>query len=65
MLIVRSHAVATFIIGKGHEPLDIEFHGTLPIYVFRDEAHDAMTSYNDAKLLLASMVESKRPGGSK
>ena len=64
MFIVRSHAVATFIVGKGHEPLDVEFQGTLPIYVFRDEAHGAMTSYNNAKLLLASMVESKRPGGS-
>ena len=64
MFIVRSHAVATFIIGKGHEPLDVEFQGPLPVYVFRDEAHGAMTSYNNAKLLLASMVESKRPGGS-
>jgi len=65
MLIVRSHAVATFIIGKGYEPLEVEFHGTLPVYVFRDEAHGAMTSYNNAKLLLASMVETKRPGGPK
>jgi len=63
MFIVRSHAVATYIIGQGHEPLDVEFHGTLPIYVFRDEAHGAMTSYNHAKLLLASMVEGKRPRG--
>jgi len=65
MFIVRSHAVATFIIGMGHEPLDVEFQGALPVYVFRDEAHGAMTSYNNAKLILASMVESKRPGGSK
>jgi len=65
MFIVRSHAVATYIIGQGHEPLDVEFHGTLPIYVFRDEAHGAMTSYNHAKLLLASMVESKRPGAAR
>jgi hypothetical protein len=65
MFIVRSHAVATFIIGKGHEPLDVEFQGALPVYVFRDEAHGALTSYNSAKLLLAAMVESKRPGGTK
>jgi hypothetical protein len=65
MFIVRSHAVATYIIGKGHEPLDVEFHGTLPVYVFRDEAHDALTSYNNAKLLLAAMVEGKQPGGTK
>ena len=65
MFIVRSHAVATYIIGKGHEPLDVEFHGALPVYVFRDEAHGAMTEYNNAKLLLASIVESKRPGGTK
>ena len=65
MFIVRSHAVATFIVGKGHEPLDVEFQGTLPIYVFRDEAHGAMTSYNNAKLLLASLVDSKLPGGTK
>ena len=63
MLIVRSHAVATFIVGMGHEPLDVEFQGVLPVYVFRDDAHGAMTSYNNAKLLLASMVEGKRPGG--
>ena len=62
MLIVRSHAVATFIVGMGHSPLDVEFQGTLPVYVFRDDAHGAMTSYNNAKLLLASMVESKKPG---
>jgi hypothetical protein len=62
MFIVRSHAVATFIVGMGHEPLDVEFQGTLPVYVFRDDAHGAMTSYNSAKLLLASMVESKKPG---
>jgi len=65
MFIVRSHAVATFIVGMGHEPLDVEFQGTLPVYVFRDDAHGAMTSYNNAKLLLASMVESKTPGGAK
>jgi hypothetical protein len=64
MFIVRSHAVATFIIGTGHEPLDVEFQGTLPVYVFRDEAHGALTSYTNAKLLLA-VVESKRPGGKK
>jgi hypothetical protein len=65
MFIVRSHAVATYIIGQGHEPLDVEFQGTLPIYVFRDEAHGAMASYNNAKLLLAALVDSKRPGGTK
>jgi hypothetical protein len=65
MFIVRSHAVATFIIGTGHEPLDVEFQGALPVYVFHDEAYSAMSSYNNAKLLLASMVESKRPGGTK
>jgi hypothetical protein len=65
MFIVRSHAVAAFIVGMGHEPLDVEFQGALPVYVFRDEAHGAMTSYNDAKLLLASMVESRRSGGTR
>ena len=65
MLIVRSHAVATFIVGLGHEPLDVEFQGTLPVYLFRDEAHAAMASYNHAKLVLASMVERKKPGGTK
>jgi hypothetical protein len=63
MFIVRSHAVATFIVGKGHEPLDVEFQGMLPIYLFGDDAHGAMASYNNAKLLLASMVDSKKPGG--
>ena len=65
MLIVRSHAVATFIVGMGYEPLDVEFQGTLPVYLFRDEAHAAMASYNHAKLVLASMVERKKPGGTK
>ena len=65
MFIVRSHAVATFIIGMGHEPLDVEFQGASPVYIFRDEAHGAMASYNNAKLLLASMAENKRPGGSR
>jgi hypothetical protein len=65
MLIVRSHAVATFIVGMGHEPLDVEFQGMLPVYLFRDDAHSAMASYNDAKLLLASMLERKNPGGSR
>jgi hypothetical protein len=63
MFIVRSHAVATFIVGLGHKPLDVEFQGMLPVYLFRDDAHGAMASYNDAKLLLASMVDSKKPGG--
>ncbi len=63
MFVVRSHAVATFIVGKGHEPLDIEFQGALPVYIFRDDAHSAMASYHNAKLLLASMVESKTAGG--
>ena len=65
MLIVRSHAVATFIVGLGHEPLDVEFQGTLPVYIFRDEARGAMASYNHAKLVLASMVDRKTPGGTK
>jgi hypothetical protein len=65
MFIVRSHAVATFIVGTGHEPLDVEFQGTLPVYIFRDDAHGAMTSYNNAKLVLASMVEIKARGGVK
>ena len=58
----------TNAIQHGHakdasKPLDVEFQGVLPVYVFRDDAHGAMTSYNNAKLLLASMVEGKRPGG--
>jgi hypothetical protein len=65
MFIIRSHAVATFIIGQGHEPLDVEFQGTLPVYVFRDAAHGTLTSYNNARLLLASMVENKKLGGEK
>ena len=65
MFIVRSHAVATFIVGTGHEPVDVELDGTVPVYVFRDEAHNAITSYNNAKLLLASMVERKKPGGAR
>jgi hypothetical protein len=65
MFIVRSHAVATFIVGMGHEPLDVEFQGMLPVYLFRDDVHNAMASYNNAKLLLASMVERKKPGGTK
>jgi hypothetical protein len=65
MFIVRSHAVATFIVGMGYEPLDVEFQGMLPVYVFRDDAHGVLASYNNAKLLLASMVERKKPGGAK
>jgi hypothetical protein len=65
MFIVRSYAVAAFIVGTGHEPLDVEFQGMLPIYIFNDEAHGAMTAYNNAKLLLASMVENKKPGRAK
>jgi hypothetical protein len=65
MFIVRSHAVATFIVGMGHEPLDVEFQGMLPVYIFRDNAHAVMLSYNNAKLVLASMVESKKPVGAR
>jgi len=65
MFIVRSHAVATFIVGMGHEPLDVVFQGMAPVYLFRDDAHGAMLSYNNAKLLLASKVESKKHGGAK
>ncbi len=65
MLFVRSHAVATFIVGMGHKPLDVEFQGMLPVYVFGDDAHGAMASYNNAKLVLTSTVESKKPGGAK
>ena len=65
MFIVRSHAVATFMVGMGHEPLDVEFQGVAPIYLFREDAHDAMVSYNNAKLLLASMVERKKSGYTK
>jgi hypothetical protein len=65
MFIVRSHAVATFLVGMGHEPLDVEFQGMLPVYIFRDDAHGVMASYNNAKLLLASMVERKQSGGTR
>jgi hypothetical protein len=65
LFIVRSHAVATFIVGKGHEPLDVDLQGMAPVYLFRDDAHDAMVSYNNAKLVLASMVERKERGGAK
>jgi hypothetical protein len=65
MFIVRSHAVATFIVGMGHKPLDVEFQGMLPVYIFCDDAHGAMTSYNNAKLVLTSMVESKKPEGAR
>jgi hypothetical protein len=65
MFIVRSHALATFIIGRGHEPLDVEFQGMSPVYLFRDDAQAAVVSYDNAKVLLAAMVERKRPSGVK
>jgi len=65
MFVVRSHAVATFIVGTGHEPLDVEFQGMLPVYVFSDDAHGAVASYNNAKLVLASLVERKKQEGAR
>jgi hypothetical protein len=65
MFIVCPHAVATFIVGKGYDPLDVEFRGMSPVYLFRDDAQAVIASYNNAKLLLAAMVEHKRPGVAK
>jgi hypothetical protein len=59
MFIVRSHAVATFFIGVGHEPIDVEFHGALPVYVFHDAAYAEMARYRAAKDLLDKMVDRK------
>jgi hypothetical protein len=63
MYAVRSHALATFLIGIGHQPIDVEFQGTLPVYLFPDPAFHNIALYRDAKTLLETMVERKRSGG--
>jgi hypothetical protein len=65
MYAIRSFAVATFLIGLGHEPLDVEFNGYTPVYLFRDDAHADLPRYNDAKQRLDMMIERKRPGGAR
>jgi hypothetical protein len=60
LFIVRRHA-PIFILGIGHEL----FQGMPPVWLFRDDAHGAMASYNNAKFLLAAMVERKNPVGAK
>jgi hypothetical protein len=57
MLSVRTHAVACFVVGQGHIPVGVEYHGPYPVYIFRDDAHTAMKKYADARQLLAVLVE--------
>jgi hypothetical protein len=60
MFTVRSHALATFLIGVGRQPIDVEFHGALPVYLFPDTAYDDLPLYRAAKDLLDTMVERRR-----
>jgi hypothetical protein len=60
MYSVRSHAVATFLIGIGYQPIDVEYQGLAPIFLFPDAAHDAMSLYQDAKTQLAVMAERRK-----
>ena len=57
MLSIRTHAVACFVVGQGHVPVGVEYHGPQPVYIFYDEAHTAMKKYADARQLLADLVE--------
>jgi hypothetical protein len=61
MYAVRSHAVATFLIGVGHQPIDVEYQGLAPVFLFPEAAHSAMSVYQDAKALLAMMADRKKP----
>jgi hypothetical protein len=65
MLIIRSHAVATFLIGVGHQPFDVEFHGLAPVFLFSDAAQEAMSLYRNAKELLDVMTDRRRSGGAR
>jgi hypothetical protein len=65
MYAIRSFAVATFLIGLGHEPLDVEFSGYTPVYLFRDAARVDLPRYMDVKQQLDTMVERKRLGGAR
>ena len=38
MLSIRTHAVACFVVGQGHVPVGVEYHGPHPVYIFHDEA---------------------------
>jgi hypothetical protein len=57
MLSIRTHAVACFVVGQGHVPVGVEYHGPHPVYIFHDEAQPAMKKYADARQLLAELVE--------
>ena len=57
MLSIRTHAVACFVVGQGHVPVGVEYHGPHPVYIFHDEAQSAMKKYADARQLLADLVE--------
>ena len=57
MLRIRTHAVACFVVGQGHVPVGVEYHGPHPVYIFHDDAHAAMKKYSDARQLLADLVE--------
>jgi hypothetical protein len=57
MLSIRTHAVACFVVGQGHTPVGVEYHGPHPVYIFNDDARAAMKKYADARQLLADLVE--------
>ena len=64
-MIVRSFAVATFLVGQGLKPLGVELQGAGYVFVFDDAAHLAVTKYNTAKATLEELVARKTavPGG--
>ena len=59
-MIIRSFAVASFIVGQGVRPLGVEFHGAGTMFVFDDDAATpALLKYHASKTLLEEMIAKK------
>jgi hypothetical protein len=60
MFAVYSRAVATFLIGLGRQPVDVDFRAAIPVYIFADAAHADLVHYRAANERLDTMVKRKR-----
>jgi hypothetical protein len=60
MVTIRSFAAATFILGKGIEPIAIDHSGASG-FIFPDEAAAAFTEYQRVSRRLNAMLDQEPP----
>jgi hypothetical protein len=58
---VRSFALATFILGRGVEPIDAALIDGRPVFRFPPEADAVMDEYSSAKARLDALARDAQP----